>query len=70
MANLIYVTNVSLDGYIEDEHGSFDWNPPGDDEHAAIREERAIPAGRVQVGDRGLGPLAGERAFRHESADL
>lgn len=26
MAKLIYVSNVSLDGYIEDEHGSFDWN--------------------------------------------
>ena len=30
MAKLIYVTNVSLDGYIEDEHGSFDWTPPED----------------------------------------
>jgi hypothetical protein len=24
MAELIYVSNVSLDGYVEDEHGSFD----------------------------------------------
>jgi len=30
MAKLIYVTNVSLDGYIEDEDGSFDWTAPND----------------------------------------
>lgn len=28
MSKLIYVTNVSLDGYIEDEAGSFDWGNP------------------------------------------
>ncbi len=31
MAKLIYVANVSLDGYIEDEHGKFDWTAPADD---------------------------------------
>ena len=35
MATLIYITNVSLDGYIEDEHGAFDWAPPDDDVFAA-----------------------------------
>jgi dihydrofolate reductase len=30
MAKLIYVANVSLDGYIEDAHGSFDWTEPSD----------------------------------------
>ncbi len=35
MAKLIYLTNVSLDGYIEDEHGAFDWAPPDDDVFAA-----------------------------------
>lgn len=28
MAKLIYITNLSLDGYIEDETGSFDWGNP------------------------------------------
>lgn len=28
MAALIYVTNMSLDGYIEDPGGAFDWAPP------------------------------------------
>ena len=31
MATLIYVTNMSLDGYIEDANGAFDWGPPDDD---------------------------------------
>jgi dihydrofolate reductase len=31
MAKLMYVTNVSLDGYIEDERGAFDWFPPDDE---------------------------------------
>src|SRR6266498_1853136 len=31
MAKLIYVTNVSLDGYIEDERGAFDWFPIDDE---------------------------------------
>jgi dihydrofolate reductase len=33
MARLIYATNVSLDGYIEDETGAFDWSEPGEDLH-------------------------------------
>jgi len=35
MASLIYVTNVSLDGFIEDAHGALDWAPPDDDVFAA-----------------------------------
>jgi dihydrofolate reductase len=31
MAKLIYLTNVSIDGYIEDQNGAFDWFPPDDD---------------------------------------
>lgn len=38
MAKLIYVSNVSLDGYIEDEHGSFDWGAPEDDFFAFITD--------------------------------
>ena len=38
MAELIYVSNVSLDGYIEDEHGNFDWTPPGDEVFAFITD--------------------------------
>jgi dihydrofolate reductase len=35
MATLIYLTNVSLDGYVEDAHGTLDWAPPDDDVFAA-----------------------------------
>jgi dihydrofolate reductase len=38
MAKLIYVSNVSLDGYFEDEHGSFDWTAPDDDLFAFITD--------------------------------
>lgn len=30
MAKLIYITNVSLDGFIEDEQGDFQWTEPDD----------------------------------------
>ena len=38
MARLIYVSNVSLDGFIEDADGSFEWSEPGDDVFAFITE--------------------------------
>ncbi len=31
MGKLIYVANVSLDGYVEDAYGSFDWTEPADE---------------------------------------
>jgi dihydrofolate reductase len=38
MAKLLYISNVSLDGYIEDEHGNFDWTDPDDDVFAFITD--------------------------------
>jgi dihydrofolate reductase len=32
MATLIYVANMSLDGYIEDKDGKFDWTGPSEEE--------------------------------------
>jgi dihydrofolate reductase len=37
MAKLIYITNMSLDGYVEDATGAFDWVNP-DQVHAFITE--------------------------------
>jgi dihydrofolate reductase len=34
MAKLIYTAIASLDGYIEDEHGKFDWAMPDEEVHA------------------------------------
>ena len=33
MGTLIYAINASLDGFIEDAAGSFDWSAPDEDEH-------------------------------------
>jgi dihydrofolate reductase len=38
MAKLIYVTNVSVDGYIEDAQGGFDWTEPNDEVFAFITD--------------------------------
>jgi dihydrofolate reductase len=38
MARLIYVTNASLDGFIEDERGSFDFTEPDDDQFAFVTD--------------------------------
>ncbi|MET8231652.1 dihydrofolate reductase family protein [Micromonospora sp. NPDC005298] len=51
MAKLIYVTNVSLDGYIEDPSGGFDWLP-GDDELFASTTELLRSAGTFLYGRR------------------
>ena len=51
MAKLIYATNVSLDGYIEDEHGSFDWTAP-DDELFAFITDFVRPVGTYLYGRR------------------
>src|SRR4051812_7852701 len=51
MAKLIYVTNVSLDGYIEDEHGAFAWFPI-DDEIFAFTTDLLRSAGTFLYGRR------------------
>ena len=38
MARLTYITNMSLDCYIEDRHGAFDFGPMDDDLFAAYTE--------------------------------
>ena len=38
MSKLIYIANVSLDGYIEDSHGKFDWSAPNDEVFAFITD--------------------------------
>jgi len=43
MAKLIYSAIASLDGYVEDEQGKFDWAAPDDEVHAFINDlERPI----------------------------
>ena len=43
MAKLIYAAIASLDGYVEDSHGKFDWAAPDDEVHAFVNDlERPI----------------------------
>ena len=51
MAKLIYVSNVSLNGYTEDEHGSFNWTAP-DDELFAFITDLVRPVGTYLYGRR------------------
>ena len=38
MASLIYTAIASLDGYVEDEHGKFDWAAPDEEVHAFVND--------------------------------
>jgi dihydrofolate reductase len=43
MTKLTYTAIASLDGFIEDEHGNFDWAFPGPDVHAFVNQlERPV----------------------------
>ena len=43
MAKLIYSAIASLDGYVADEDGNFDWAAPDDEVHAFVNElERSV----------------------------
>jgi len=43
MARLIYAAITSLDGYVADEHGNFDWAAPDEEVHAFVNDlERPI----------------------------
>jgi len=78
MAKLIYISNVSLDGYIEDEHGSFDFTEP-DDEGFAFITDLVRPVGTYLYGRRLYTTmavwetepaLAAQSELRREFADL
>jgi dihydrofolate reductase len=57
MASLIYLTIASIDGYIADEDGKFDWAEPDEEVHAFINElER--PVGTHLLGRRMYDVLA------------
>ena len=43
MGKLIYAAIASIDGYVEDEAGGFDWSAPDDEVHAFVNDlERPI----------------------------
>jgi dihydrofolate reductase len=38
LVDLVYATSASLDGYISDENGNFDWTHPSEDAHAFFND--------------------------------
>ncbi len=57
MAKLIYVANVSLDGYVEDARGEFNWAEPNDEVFAFITD-LVRPVGTYLYGRRMYETLA------------
>jgi dihydrofolate reductase len=51
MATLVYTAITSLDGYIEDSDGNFDWATPDEEVHAYINDHER-PAGTYLYGRR------------------
>jgi dihydrofolate reductase len=51
MAKLLYVMNASLDGYIADEDGKFDWGAP-DEEYYSFLNDLLRPVGTYLYGRR------------------
>jgi dihydrofolate reductase len=51
MAKLLYVMNASLDGYIADEDGKFDWGAP-DEEYYSFLNDLVRPVGTYLYGRR------------------
>jgi hypothetical protein len=50
MANLIYSTIASLDGYVADENGNFDWAAPDEEVHNFVNDlERAVVKLQVRL---------------------
>jgi dihydrofolate reductase len=77
MANLIYSAITSLDGYVADENGNFDWAEPDEEVHAFVNDlERQVGTylyGRrmyeVMVAWETL-PLADQPPFLRDYAEL
>ena len=63
MAKLIYAALTSLDGYVADEEGRFDWAEPDEEVHSFVNElERPIGTLSVRAPHvRGAALLAGPR---------
>ncbi|MDQ3990822.1 MAG: dihydrofolate reductase family protein [Actinomycetota bacterium] len=78
MARLIYAPITSLDGYVADEDGNFDWAAPDEEVHTFINDlERPVGThlyGRrmyeVMVAWETMNPLADQPAFIRDFAEI
>jgi dihydrofolate reductase len=77
MARLIYSAIASLDGYVEDEDGRFDWSAPDEEVHAFVNDQER-PIGTYLYGRRMYDTMAvwetmsmdGEPAAMRDYADI
>ncbi len=77
MAKLIYSTIASLDGYIEDEDGKFDWAEPDEQVHSFV-DDLQRPVGTYLYGRRlyevmvawDTLPLAEQPSYMREFAEI
>ena len=78
MAKLLYVMNVSLDGYIADEDGNFDWAEPDEEVHSFVNDLQR-PVGTYLYGRRMYETMvywetasaqAGQRPFSRDYAEV
>jgi hypothetical protein len=74
MSKLIYITNASLDGYIEDKTGAFDWGNP---DQVRRRMSPVSPSGDRRRRKAGIpnrhtteSRIARHATFRHRSNPL
>jgi dihydrofolate reductase len=58
MAKLIYIAITSLDGYVEDEGGRFDWAEPDEEVHTFVND-LLRPVGTYLYGRRMYETMAG-----------
>ena len=78
MANLIYAAITSLDGYVADEDGNFDWAEPDEEVHTfvndVVREAGTHLYGRrmyeVMVAWETTPTLADQPSFAHDFAEI
>src|SRR5919199_104227 len=77
MARLIYSAIASLDGYVNDEEGRFDWSAPDEEVHAYVNDQER-PVGTYLYGRRMYDVMAvwetmsmeGEPAEMRDYADI
>jgi dihydrofolate reductase len=69
MANLIYSAIASLDGYVADEHGKWDWSFPDEDVHAFVND-LARPVGTWLLGRRMYDVLVAWETMDDEAPEM
>ena len=69
MGKLIYAANTSLDGYLEDETGSFDWSVPDDDKVVYSSTLEEVSTARTRI-ERQFEPEAVRQLKQASGSDL